>query len=345
MPACAGMTVMATVQYLGNDAFREESGAVASIVWTRLEVARDPQTIASKTENRGLPSLARALLVSLRPKQWTKNGLLFLALVFARSLGDLHALETSGLAFLDFCLLASVTYLVNDLVDLEQDRQHPTKRKRPIASGQVPRNLASLTAVVLLATALGLAAALGTNFAFMALLYLALTFSYSFWLKHMVIVDVLALAAGFVLRAAAGAVAIAVPISPWLYVCTMLGALFLAIGKRRHELVLLDSSATSHRRILQEYNLALLDQMISVVTSATVIAYSLYSFSAENLPRNGAMMLTVPFLLYGIFRYLYLIHVKGVGGAPEDLLLSDRHLVAAVFGWSVISILILYFVR
>jgi len=281
----------------------------------------------------------------MRPKQWSKNVLLFLALVFARSLADPHAVARSALAFVDFCLLASATYLVNDLVDVEQDRLHPTKRKRPIASGQLPRKIAAGSAAVLLAVALGIAIALGAAYSASAVLYLLMTFSYSLWLKHMVIIDVLAVSAGFVLRAAAGAIVISVPISPWLYVCTLLGALFLAIGKRRHELLLLQSSAVNHRRILEEYNLPLLDQMISVVTSAAVIAYSLYTFSAENLPRNGAMMLTIPFLVYGIFRYLYLVHVRGDGGAPEDLLLADRHLLATVLGWGVTSMLILYLVH
>ncbi len=308
-------------------------------------MSRTPETLASDSKASRQPSLARALLVSTRPKQWTKNGLLFLGLIFARSLGEPNLVVRASLGFIDFCFLASATYLVNDLIDMERDRQHPTKRKRPIASGRISPSVATATAVLLLIGSLAMAAALGTPFALMALLYLTLTFSYSLWLKHVVIVDVLAVAAGFVLRAAAGAVVITVPISPWLYVCTMLGALFLAIGKRRHELVLLEGSATNHRRILEEYNLPLLDQMISVVTSATVIAYSLYTFSAENLPRNGAMMLTVPFLLYGIFRYLYLIHVKKVGGAPEDLLLSDRHLLATVVGWGITSVLILYLVR
>lgn len=308
-------------------------------------MSRDSRALSSEATSSSPAAVAKALLISMRPKQWTKNVLLFLGLIFARSLGDPTLVARASLAFVDFCLLAAVTYIVNDLADLEQDRQHPTKRKRPIASGRVSPSLATGAAVLLLVASLALAVGLGLPFALMALLYLVLTFSYSMRLKHMVIIDVLALAAGFVLRAAAGAVVIAVPISPWLYVCTMLGALFLAIGKRRHELILLESNAIHHRPILEEYNLPLLDQMISVVTSATVIAYSLYSFSAENLPRNGAMMLTVPFLLYGIFRYLYLIHVKEVGGAPEDLLLSDRHLMATVFGWGVVSILILYFVR
>lgn len=301
-----------------------------------------PSPEAAPVRQRSLPL---ALLVSLRPKQWTKNGLLFLALVFARALGEPDLVGRGFLAFVDFCVLASATYLINDLMDLEQDRQHPTKRKRPIAAGQVSPKLAAGTAACLLSAALALAVALGSAFALSAILYLTLTVSYSLWLKHQVILDVLAVAAGFVLRAAAGAVAIGVPISPWLYVVTMLGALFLAIGKRRHELMLLQGAAVNHRPILGEYNLPLLDQMMSVVTSATVIAYSLYSFSAENLPRNGAMMLTVPFVLYGIFRYLYLIHMKGVGGSPDELLLSDRHLIGTVLGWGALSILILYFVK
>ncbi|MHB1159784.1 MAG: decaprenyl-phosphate phosphoribosyltransferase [Chloroflexota bacterium] len=308
-------------------------------------MSRNPEALSHEAAASRRRSLPLALLVSLRPKQWTKNGLLFLALIFARALGHPDLVVRASLAFVDFCLLASATYLINDLMDLEQDRQHPTKRKRPIASGQVSSRLAAGTAAILLVAALALSATLGAAFALSALLYVALTVSYSLWLKHLVILDVLAVASGFVLRAAAGAVVIAVPISPWLYVVTMLGALFLSIGKRRHELVLLQDSAVHHRPILEEYNLPLLDQMMSVVTSATVIAYSLYSFSAENLPENGAMMLTVPFLLYGIFRYLYLIHTKGVGGSPEELLLSDRHLLATILGWGALSVVILYFVR
>ena len=183
---------------------------------------------------------------------------------------------------------------------------------------------------------------MGTPFLLMAILYVALTLSYSFWLKHMVILDVLAVAAGFVVRAAAGAVAISVPISPWLYVVTILGALFIAISKRRHEMLLLQGNAGNHRKILEEYSVPLLDQMISVVTSATVIAYSLYTFSAENLPKNHAMMLTIPFLLYGIFRYLYLTHMKDVGGSPEEVLIADRPLLVTILGWGLVSTAILY---
>ena len=302
--------------------------------------ARSPRDVG--TNRRGL---ARAILVSVRPRQWTKNGLLFLALVFSLRLFDIHLVARAGLAFLAFCALAAATYLVNDLVDLEGDRQHPTKRKRPIASGEISPAVAMAAAFVLTLSALLVAAGLGVSFMVPAVLYLLLTFSYSLWLKHLVILDVLAVAAGFVLRAAAGAVAINVPISPWLYVCTILGALFLAFCKRRQELVLLQIDAANHRRALQEYTVPLLDQMISVVISATVIAYSLYTFAAENLPGNHAMMLTIPFVLYGVFRYLYLMHVKGIGGSPEEVLLTDRPLLTTVAGWALTSIIILYFVR
>jgi 4-hydroxybenzoate polyprenyltransferase len=290
----------------------------------------------------GQRPLALDLLISLRPRQWTKNGLVFLAILFSLNLTNPNLVLRAVLAFVGFCVLASATYVVNDLFDQERDRQHPTKRKRPIASGQVSRGVALVSATVLLAASLSMAAGLGSTFLLVALLYMVLSFSYTLRLKHMVIIDVLALAAGFVLRAAAGAVAIDVPISPWLYVCTALGALFIAFAKRRQEIVLLQESAADHRQILQEYTIPLLDQMISVVASATVIAYSLYTFSAEYLPKNQSMMLTIPFLLYGIFRYLYLVHVKGVGGSPEEVLLTDRPLQATVLGWGLTATVILY---
>jgi 4-hydroxybenzoate polyprenyltransferase len=297
-------------------------------------------TQPQKAARRGLVA---GLLVSLRPKQWTKNLLLFLALIFSLRLGEPDLLARTVLAFVAFSGLASGTYLINDIIDAERDRQHPAKRDRPIAAGAVPVAPALGLAGMLIVGAMAMAAALATPFALTLLLYLALTLSYSLQLKHMVIVDVLGVAAGFVLRAAAGATVIDVPISPWLYVCTILGALLLALGKRRHELVLLESDVVRTRRILQEYTVPFLDQMISVVTAATIIAYSLYTFSAENLPDNQAMMLTIPFVLYGTFRYLYLVHLKGAGGSPEELLLSDRALVATVVGWVLASIAILYF--
>ncbi len=289
--------------------------------------------------------MALALFVSLRPKQWTKNGLLLLGLVFSLSLREPDLVARALLAFLDFCALASATYLVNDVIDVKRDRQHPIKRRRPIASGEVSRAAALALATVLLAAALALAINIDNAFALTALAYPVVTMSYSLWLKHIAIVDVLAVAAGFVLRAAAGAVAIGVPISPWLYMCTLLGALFLAASKRRHEIVLLQGFAGEHRRSLEGYTVQLLDQMIAILASASVIAYSLYTFSAENLPKNQTMMLTIPFVLYGIFRYLYLVQTREGGGTPEEALLGDRPLLAAVVGWGVASTLIIYLNR
>lgn len=307
------------------------------------EVARESEAPAQVSSPRR--PLAWSLLISLRPRQWTKNGLLFLGLIFSLSLYDSGLVLRSIAAFADFCILASATYLINDVLDLDRDRLHPIKRMRPVASGQITPFTALLASALLLVAGLALAASLGTAFAIAALLYLLITIAYSLWLKNVAIVDLLVVAAGFVLRAGAGAVVIGVPISPWLYVCTMLGALFLATSKRRHEIVLLRGVAGEHRRILQSYTLPFLDQMISVLASASVIAYSLYTFSAENLPKNQAMMLTIPFVLYGIFRYLYLIHEKDGGGTPEEALLTDMPLLAAVLGWGAASTAIIYLFR
>ena len=274
-----------------------------------------------------------------------KNGLLFLGLIFSLSLYDPNLVLRSVLAFVVFCALASATYLINDVVDLEQDRMHPIKRSRPVASGEVSRTLALGLSVALLSGGLIAAALLGGAFSVAAVLYPILTVSYSLWLKHIAIVDLLAIAAGFVLRAAAGAVVIGVPISPWLYLCTMLGSLFIAASKRRHEITLLQAGAGEHRRILQEYTVPFLDQMIAILASASVIAYSFYTFSAENLPKDQAMMLTIPFVVYGIFRYLYLVQAKGAGGTPEEALLTDGPLLATVVSWGLASTLILYLFR
>lgn len=307
-------------------------------------VSKESEALANAGSARQRP-LAWALFVSLRPKQWTKNGLLLLGLVFSLSLREPDLVARAVLAFVDFCALASVTYLVNDVIDVNRDRQHPIKRRRPVASGQVSPLVALSTAAVLLVAALVVAINLSGVFALTALAYPILTISYSLWLKHIAIIDVLVIAAGFVLRAAAGAVVIGVPISAWLYVCTLLGALFLAASKRRHEIMLLQGFAGEHRRSLQGYTVQFLDQMIAILASASVIAYSLYTFSAENLPKNQAMMLTIPFVLYGIFRYLYLVQTKEGGGTPEEALLGDRPLLAAVIGWGVASTLIIYLFR
>ena len=257
-------------------------------------------------------------LRALRPKQWTKNLLVYFALVFSLNqywtpgnLAQLTAnLARASAAFWAFCMISSAQYLINDVLDVSKDRLHPRKRHRPIAAGLVSVPQAVAGAVVLLALGLGLASLIDPLLGLIGATYFVLMLGYSFSLKHLVIVDVFAIAGGFVLRAAAGAIAIGVPISPWFYTCTVLAALFLGFSKRRHELVLLEKGAGDHRRILDEYSPQLLDQMISVVTTSTVVAYALYTFTERSLPSNHAMMLTIPFVLYGIFRYLFLIHQR-----------------------------------
>ncbi|MCL4811456.1 MAG: decaprenyl-phosphate phosphoribosyltransferase [Vicinamibacteraceae bacterium] len=289
-------------------------------------------------------SLVHSLIVSLRPSQWTKNLVVFAALLFGRELLDLRSFVLAAAAFVIFCALSGVVYLVNDVVDRENDRQHPIKRHRPIASGRLGPRLALGVAIVLAAAALVAAAAVGRGFLLVAAVYLGLLSVYSGPLKHAVIIDVMTIAIGFVLRAVAGAVAIGVPISHWLLVCTILLALFLALSKRRHELVLLQHGATSHRRILQEYSPYLLDQMIAVVAAATLVAYALYTVSPETIDKFGTdrLLLTLPFPIYGIFRYLYLVHQKQGGGSPAEMLLTDRPLLACVALWAVAVGTILY---
>jgi 4-hydroxybenzoate polyprenyltransferase len=283
------------------------------------------------------------LLKTMRPKQWPKNVFIFTALVFVEELFTSGPLLKTIAAFVLFCLMSSTVYLINDVVDIEKDRQHPTKRLRPLPSGQLKPSVAIAAGVLIPLVTLPLSFLLDLYFGFIALAYLLMMTAYSFVLKNFVILDVLTVAAGFVLRAIAGAAVISVPISPWLYVCTTLIALFIGISRRRHELVLMAENANEHRASLNEYNLPLLDQMIAVVTSATIIAYSLYTFSAPNLPANHAMMLTIPFVLYGLFRYLYLIHVENKGGTPEEIFLSDLPMMIALGLWALAVIAILYF--
>ena len=284
------------------------------------------------------------LLISLRPGQWTKNLFVFAALVFAQELDNPDAVLRAVVAFGVFCALSGAVYLVNDVLDRDQDRQHPLKKNRPIASGAVSPNLALTVAAVLGAAALTVAFALGRPFFAMAAAYLALISFYSAFLKHIVILDVLTIAGGFTLRATAGAAAINVPISHWLLVCTMLLALFIALSKRRHELTLLTASATEHRPILGDYTPYLLDQMISVVTASTLIAYTFYTISPETTSKFGTdlLSLTIPFPLYGIFRYLYLVHRREQGGSPAELVINDRPLLICVALWALSVILVIY---
>lgn len=287
-----------------------------------------------------MPSLVR----TLRPEQWTKNLIVFAALMFGQKLFDVEAVSRTVAAFVVLCVLSGVVYLVNDLFDQEADRIHPTKRFRPIASGELSRGVAVTWGLGLGSAALGVAAWLGPLFALIAAAYLLLFVLYSQWLKHIVIVDVMSIAIGFVLRAVAGAAVIGVPVSDWLLVCTVLLALFLGLSKRRHELTLLADSAAGHRRILDEYNPYLLDQMISVVTASTLMAYIIYCTSQETIDRFGtrSLVLTVPLPIYGILRYLYLVHRRDGGGNPSELLITDRPLLICVALWGLLTTLVIY---
>lgn len=287
-------------------------------------------------------SLGRALLKEARPKHWVKNGFLFAGIVFAKKLTDASAVMHVLGAFVLFSAVASAVYYVNDLRDCAADRLHPKKRFRPIAAGEIAVPLAWGVALVGLGVAVPLAFLLRPMFGVIIVTYVALQFLYTYWLKDQVLLDVFALAASFVLRAMAGAVVIAAPISPWLYVCTILLSLCLGFAKRRHELMLLETGAGSHRPVLDEYSATLLEEIIAVVTSATVMAYALYTFNAENLPRNQAMMFTIPFVLYAVFRYLYLVYRKGEGGNPEEALFADRPLLICIVLWGITSVVILY---
>jgi 4-hydroxybenzoate polyprenyltransferase len=289
-------------------------------------------------------STLRLVLRSLRPEQWTKNLFVFAGVLFGGHLLDLPAMARAVAAFGIFCALSGVVYIFNDLADRAADQRHPLKRLRPIASGRLSPATAMVAATALGLTALVAAVLLSPVFAGLAAIYVVLLVLYSIVLKHLVIIDALTIAAGFVLRAAAGAVAVFVPISHWLLVCTTLLALFLVLSKRRHELTLLAEGAMTHRPILEEYSPYLLDQMIAVVTASTLVAYSVYATSAETAERLNTtrLGLTIPFVLYGIFRYLYLVHQKRAGGSPADLLLTDRPLLACVGLWALSVALILY---
>jgi len=289
-----------------------------------------------------LRSILITVVVALRPKQWTKNAVVFAALVFDHKLFEASRFFVTLGAFICFCLASSAIYLINDINDISSDRLHPRKRHRPIASGVVSRSAGWGISGLLVAVSLPFALWLRMEFAAVIVGYLMLMVGYTFWLKHLVILDVFAIAAGFVLRAAGGGLVLTVPISPWLYVCTVLLALFLGFGKRRHELQLLSSDAADHRRNLEEYSVELLDHFILITASATVMAYSLYTFTSPNLPTNHAMMLTIPFVVYAIFRYLFLIHRRDGGGSPEQLLLTDGPLLAGITAWGLLAVGILY---
>jgi len=283
------------------------------------------------------------LLRTFRPRQWIKNVFVFAALVFDQKLTDWPLLGRTIVAFILFCMISSTVYIMNDLVDLEKDKQHPKKKRRALPSGQLKPWFAIASAIAILAFCLPLSFWLSPYFGLIIVTYFLLNIAYSFVLKNIVLVDVMVVTAGFVLRVAAGVVIVeAARFSPWLYLSILFLGLFLSIGRRRHELTFLQEGANSHRKILQEYNVKLLDDMTHLVTTAAVISYSLYTFSAVNLPANHSMMLTIPFVLYGVFRYQYLIDVKGEGGAPEMLLYTDLPLLVDLVLWGVSVILVMY---
>jgi 4-hydroxybenzoate polyprenyltransferase len=287
-----------------------------------------------------------AVVASLRPHQWVKNLFVFAGVVFAQQLFT-PAVWRAVAAFVLFCGLSGAIYILNDVADRERDRLHPKKRERPIASGRLRPRVALAVAVLLLAGSLAAGVALSPGFALVGAVYAALLVAYSVWLKHIVIVDVLTVACGFVLRAVAGTVVIDVAISGWLLICTVLIALFLALGKRRHEYLALDAAAADHRPILAEYSAGLLDQMIAVVTASTVTAYALYTMSPETVAKFRTHLLpaTLPFVLYGIFRYLYLLYRRQLGGNPSELFLHDRPLLVNTVCWILAVLAIIYGTR
>ena len=284
-----------------------------------------------------------ALLKTMRPRQWLKNGFLFAGLIFDRQLTNPLAFLHTCLGLLLFCLISSAVYIFNDLADIEADRQHPKKRLRPIPAGQITIKTARLAALLFIVVSFPLAFWLSRGFGWIALVYMVVNLAYSLKLKHIPILDVLVLASMYVLRVGAGVELIQVTsFSPWLYIFTTFLALFLGVGKRRAELNLLPNGENNQRPVLSGYTLPFLDQLITIVSGMTLITYSMYTFSADNQPGNHTMMLTIPFVIYGIFRYLYLVQVKHSGEAPEEILLSDHPFQAAIFLWGVTILTIFY---
>jgi 4-hydroxybenzoate polyprenyltransferase len=288
--------------------------------------------------------MLKALIKTMRPRQWTKNGFLFFGLIFDKQLFIPEAFLRTVAGFFLFCLISSAVYLFNDIADVEADRNHPEKKFRPIASGKLPVNVALMAALLLTVVSISVGYLLSPLFTLVLAAYLLINLLYSRWLKHVSILDVLIISSGFVLRVAAGVILI-YPVerfSPWLYMITVLFSLYIGLGKRRAEMNLLAQGASAHRRVLEGYTIPLLDQYITIVSGMTIVAYSLYTFSAPNLPENHAMMLTIPFVVYGIFRYLQLIQFGHAAGSPDEVALKDRPLQIAVLLWGLAVIAIFY---
>jgi len=287
--------------------------------------------------------MLKYMLKAMRLRQWHKNGFVFFALIFDKQLFLREPfLKTLGGFFL-FCLISSAVYLFNDIADIEADRKHPEKKRRPLASGKLPVNVAIAAAVVLAIVSVSLGYMLTPGFAAIVFIYFFANLLYSYWLKHIPILDVLIVSSGFVLRVGAGVALITVErFSPWLYMITVLFSLYIGLGKRRAEMSRLAQGASAHRKVLDGYTIPLLDQYITIVSGMTIVAYSLYTFSAPNLPANNSMMLTIPFVVYGIFRYLQLIHTGHAAGAPDEVALKDRPLQVTVLLWGLAVIAIFY---
>jgi 4-hydroxybenzoate polyprenyltransferase len=286
----------------------------------------------------------RLILKSMRPRQWLKNIFVFAALVFDRQLFSYRSFLTTSLAVLLFGLVSSLSYLINDLVDIEADRKHPKKQHRPLASGILSQKNAGIGVIILAVFVFPASFVLDLVFGLIISAYFLLMVAYSMVLKRIPLLDVMVIATGFVLRVAAGVVVINIDmLSPWLFVATTFLALFIALGKRRAEMSLLQDEAGNHRQVLQGYTKDFLDQLLTIVMSTTLMTYCLYTFSSPIASNNQSMMLTIPFVIYGLFRYLYLIRIKGIGGAPEEIVLTDRHMQITIMFWSLTVILILYF--
>jgi 4-hydroxybenzoate polyprenyltransferase len=299
-----------------------------------------PETAATSREAVG--SWTATVTRAMRPAQWLKNGVVFAGLVFGGKLLQPASVATATLTALAFCLLSSGFYLVNDVRDRDADRLHPVKRLRPVPAGELATRTAGLVGVILVVAAMVASALLSWSLLLIFVAYAGLMTAYNLGVKEIAILDVFAIAAGFVLRAVAGAIAVEVSISPWLLVCTMLLALLIGFGKRRQELVALEN-ASGHRRNLSVYNQAMLDQSVAVTAAGTLIAYAVYTFDSESAQYHHRMMFTIPIVAYGVFRYLYLLYLGGKGGAPETMLLTDRPLLASVAAWAAVSAFLFYF--
>lgn len=283
--------------------------------------------------------MLKDILVSMRPKQWYKNLVIFIGIIFSINLLNLNLWIDVIAAFTIFCILSGSIYILNDFLDLEKDKNHPKKKNRPLASGRLKVSHALTCAIILICIALTGAYLLNLQFFLVSVAFFILMLVYSFFLKEIIIVDIMVISIGFVLRAMAGALAIGVYVSPWLIICAFLLALFLALGKRRHELVLLKENASNHRKILGEYSTDMLDQMINISTSALIMSYSLYTFFSG----NTYIMITIPFAFYGLFRYIFLVHARNMGGEPE-MIFKDKGMVISIVLWVIVVVFVLYII-